>query len=64
MVVLQQFDYISVSINTPKIYQMLGLQSAPVVGDKYGALLLELIRANIAGSASLMVGFLIGLKVG
>jgi uncharacterized membrane protein (Fun14 family) len=64
IVVLQQFDYISVSINMPKIHQMLGLEPAPVVGDKYGTLLLEWIKANIAGSASLVVGFLIGLKVG
>ena len=64
IVVLQQFDYVSFSINTPKIHQMLGLQSAPVVGDKYGVLLLEWMKANVAGSASLVVGFLIGLKVG
>lgn len=64
VVVLQQFDYISVSINMPKIQSMLGLQSAPVVGDKYGVLLLEWIKANVAGSASLIAGFLIGLKVG
>jgi uncharacterized membrane protein (Fun14 family) len=64
VVVLQQFDYVSVSINIPKIHQMLGLQSAPMVGDKYGVLLLEWMKANVAGSASLVVGFLIGLKVG
>jgi uncharacterized membrane protein (Fun14 family) len=64
IVVLQQFDYISVSINMPKIHQMLGLDPALVVGDKYGTLLLEWIKANVAGSASLVVGFLIGLKVG
>jgi len=64
VVVLQQFDYVSFSINIPKIHQMLGLQSVPMVGDKYGVLLLEWMKANIAGSASLVVGFLIGLKVG
>lgn len=64
VVVLQQFDYVSFSINMPKIHQMLGLQSAPMVGDKYGVMLLEWMKANIAGTASLVVGFLIGLKVG
>ena len=64
IVVLQQFDYISVSINMPKIHQMLGLDPALVVGDKYSVLLLEWVKANIAGSASLVIGFLIGLKVG
>jgi uncharacterized membrane protein (Fun14 family) len=64
LVVLQQFDYISVSINLPKIHEALGLQSVPAVGEGYASLLLEWIRANVAGSASLAVGFLIGLKVG
>ena len=64
LVVLQQFDYISISINMPKIHDMLGLQPIPVVSDGYAALLLEWVRANVAGSTSLAVGFLIGLKVG
>jgi uncharacterized membrane protein (Fun14 family) len=62
--VLQQFNYVSFSINTPKIHQMLGLPSSSVVGDRYGVLLFEWMKANVAGSASLIVGFLIGLKIG
>jgi uncharacterized membrane protein (Fun14 family) len=64
VIVLQQFDYVSISINIPKIHQMLGLQPSPLVGDRYGMLLLEWMKANVAGSASLVVGFLIGLKIG
>lgn len=65
IVVLQQFDYVSVSINMPKVHNMLGLQDAAVAGDsKYGMMLFEWMKANVAGSASLVVGFLIGLKVG
>jgi uncharacterized membrane protein (Fun14 family) len=64
LVVLQQFDYIAISINMPKIHEVLGLQSIPVVGEGYASLLLEWLRANVAGSASLAVGFLIGLKIG
>lgn len=64
IVVLQQFDYISVSINVPKVHTMLGLQAAPVVGSGYGMLLLEWVKANVPGAASLVIGFLIGLKVG
>ena len=63
-IVLQQFDYIVISINMPKIHELLGLQSIPVVGDGYASLLLEWIRANVPAAASLTVGFLIGLKVG
>jgi len=62
--VLQQFNYVSFSINTPRIHQMLGLPSSSVVGDRYGVLLFEWMKANVAGSASLIVGFLIGLKIG
>lgn len=64
ILVLQQFNYVSFSINTSKIHQMLGLQSSSVVGDRYGVLLFEWMKANVAGSASLIVGFLIGLKIG
>ena len=64
LVVLQQFDYIAISINMPKIHELLGLQSVPTAGEGYAALLLEWIRANVAGSASFAAGFLIGLKVG
>lgn len=64
LVVLQQFDYISVSINIPKLHEFFGLQSVPAFNDGYSALLLEWIRSNVAGAASLVVGFLIGLKIG
>ena len=64
LVVLQQFEYVAVSFNVSKIHEMLGLQSMPAVGDGYGALLLEWTKSNIPGTASLVVGFLVGLKVG
>lgn len=64
IVVLQHFDYVSFSINVPKIHQLLGLSSTTVGADGYGMLLLESIKANVAGSVSFAVGFLIGLKVG
>ncbi len=63
IVVLQQLDYVSFSINMPKIHELFGIQTSVVV-DGYGKLLWESIKANVAGSTSLIVGFLIGLKVG
>lgn len=62
--VLQHYDYISISVNTAKIHDLLGLEQIPMAGDKYGTLLLDWMKANVAGAASLFVGFLIGLKVG
>jgi uncharacterized membrane protein (Fun14 family) len=65
IVILQHFDYVSFSINMPKVYELLGMQPVVVVdGYGYGKLLWESIRSNVAGSTSLLVGFLIGLKVG
>ncbi len=61
--VLQQFEYVSFSINMPKVHELFGIQSGVAV-DGYGRLVWESIKANIAGSTSLVVGFLIGLKVG
>jgi uncharacterized membrane protein (Fun14 family) len=65
IIVLQHLDYISFSINMPKVYELLGMQPV-VVTDSYGygRLLWESIKSNVAGSTSLLVGFLIGLKVG
>ncbi len=64
LVVLQQFDYVSISLNIPKIHELFGLPIVPVASEGYASLLLEWMRANVAGSASCVVGFLIGLKVG
>jgi uncharacterized membrane protein (Fun14 family) len=63
IVVLQQLDYVSFSLNMPKIHELFGIQTSVVV-DGYGKLLWESIKANVAGSTSFVVGFLIGLKVG
>lgn len=60
--VLQQFDYVSFSLNTPKIQELLGLEPM-IVNDNYGMLFFEWIKANVAGAVSLLVGFLIGIKV-
>ena len=64
IVVLQQFDYVSFTINTAKIHEMLGLGATAVVDTGYGVLLLAWIKSNVAAFISLIVGFLIGLKVG
>lgn len=64
IVVLQQFGYISIDFNTAKIHEMLGLQSIVITTDGYGVLLLEWMKSNVPAAASLVVGFLIGLKIG
>lgn len=62
--VLQHFEYVSVSFNIPKIHEMLGMQPGMAINDGYAALVLEWVKSNVAAVASLVVSFLIGLKVG
>jgi len=62
--ILQQFNYISVSFNSTKIHEILGFNEIPISHDMYGNLLWEWMRSHVASSLSLIVGFLIGLKVG
>jgi uncharacterized membrane protein (Fun14 family) len=63
IVVLQQFDYMTISFNAPKIHDAIGVQSAVVTNSGYGMMILEWTKANIPAAVSLIVGFLIGLKV-
>ena len=62
LVVLQQFGYVSIGLNTAKIHEMLGLESAVVTTDGYGMLIIEWMKSNVPAAASLVVGFLLGLK--
>jgi uncharacterized membrane protein (Fun14 family) len=64
LVVLQQFDYISLSINNVKIQSALGLEGMPMVGSSYASLLWDWVSTHVVSASSLGVGFLIGLKVG
>lgn len=61
IIVLQQFDYVSVSFNTVKIHEMFGLTMV-TINSGYGALLLEWAKSNVPALASLIIGFLVGLK--
>jgi len=64
LVVLQQFDYVSLSVNVVKVQEALGLMQMPLDSNAFGAFILEWMKMNVAASSSLVVGFLIGLKVG
>ena len=64
IIVLQQFDYISMSFNTAKIHEALGLQGMPMGADACKNLAWEWVSSHVISSSSLAVGFLIGLKVG
>lgn len=64
LMILQQFGYISIVLNNAKIHEFFGLHYTSLMGDKYGTLLLEWMKINSIASASLIISFLLGLKVG
>jgi len=64
LIVLQQFDYISLVVNSAKIHEVLGLQEMPFGSNAWSSLLSEWIRSHMVSFLSLVVSFLIGLKVG
>jgi uncharacterized membrane protein (Fun14 family) len=63
LILLQQFDYVVIVFNNPKIQEALGLQEIPINGS-YGNLLWEWTRSHVVSASSLVVGFLVGLKIG
>lgn len=63
--VFNQFNIITISINIPTIYQILGITNMPVLsGETYLFLLSEWIKGHIPAVISFCVGCLIGIKVG
>ena len=62
LVVLQQFGYVSIDLNTAKIHEIFGLSSGTVINEGYGSLLLMWMKSHVPAAASLVVGFLVGLK--
>jgi uncharacterized membrane protein (Fun14 family) len=63
LIILQQFDYIMLTVNSEKIHTMLGLQGIPLMGESSSSLLFDWMRSHVISSSSFVVGLLIGLKV-
>lgn len=64
LVVLQQFDFLAIGVNWPKVNTLLGLQPAAVASNDMLTLVWVWLKSNVIISSSFVVGFLIGLKVG
>ncbi len=64
LLVLQQFEFMTVSVNWPKVHELMGIHPATVVGDNILMMSWEWMKANVIISASFTVGFLLGLKIG
>jgi len=65
LVVMQQFDYITFSINWTKIQGSMCLPAGvDMTVPSIAGCIFEWTRANVAQAVSLVVGFLIGLRFG
>lgn len=65
LAVLQQFDFLVIAINWPKINELLGLQPTVVImSDNMPMIAWEWAKSNTTIVVSGIVGFLIGLKIG
>jgi uncharacterized membrane protein (Fun14 family) len=62
IIVLQQFGYVSVGLNISKVHEVLGIQAAPMTTDGYGMLVIEWMKSNVPAAASIIIGFLVGMK--
>ena len=64
LVVLQQFEFITVIINWPKIHSMLGLQeNAKIIIDNFGLFFVDWVKSNMPIVVVTLIGFLLGIKV-
>jgi uncharacterized membrane protein (Fun14 family) len=65
VILLQQFEVISIAINWTKVNELFGIQpGAAGVGDTALTVLWEWVKANLAIVVSYIIGFLIGLRMG
>lgn len=65
LIVMQQFELISIAINWTKINEVLGLQpTVVIVSDNMPMIAWEWAKVNMAIVVSCIVGFLLGLKIG
>ncbi len=64
LVVLHQFNVVTIFLNWNKLYEYVGIQPALVSTDNLIAVGSEWARTNVAVVASGAIGFLIGLRAG
>ncbi len=65
IILLQQFEVISIMINWTKVNELFGIQpGAADVSDTALMVLWEWVKANLAIVVSYIIGFLIGLRMG
>ncbi len=64
LVVLNQFNLVTIFLNWNKLYEYIGIQPAFVSTDNLIAVGTEWARTNVIVVASAAIGFLIGLRAG
>lgn len=64
LVVLQQFELITIVVHGEKVQELLGIQSTTSMDANILAVYWEWVKLNFAIVLSFSIGFLVGLKVG
>jgi len=65
LMIMQQFELIVLAVNWDKINEMLGLaQANKLLADNMVPLAIEWAKANMLVVVSMLIGFLVGIKVG
>ena len=65
LIIMQQFDILTMVIHWEKINELLGLPVASkLITDNFPALAMEWARTNVPIVVSMLVGFLVGIRVG
>lgn len=63
LVVLQQFDFVTIAFNTAKIQEVFAVRSSSLQADLF-SMYWDWIKINFSIVLSFSIGFLIGLKLG
>ncbi len=64
LIVLQQFDIVTITVNWNKVQEVFGIQPTTTLDTNVLTVYWEWVKLNFAIVLSFSVGFLIGLKVG
>jgi hypothetical protein len=65
LMIMQQFELIVLAVNWDKINEILGLaQANKLLADNMVPLAIEWAKANMLVVVSMLIGFLVGIKVG
>jgi hypothetical protein len=64
LILLNQFDIISLSINWSRVHSFLGIEQYMLEGQNMFSMAWEWTKGNVVIAVSFLIGFLIGIRIG